>query len=52
MGKWFGESTAYMLDHFGIPEDDWRNDKSIRTTGLLSHRNSMLMKTGGQIGTV
>ena len=34
MGKWLGESTPYMLGHFGIPESDWSTDKSTNYWGL------------------
>ncbi|WP_282163465.1 aldehyde ferredoxin oxidoreductase N-terminal domain-containing protein [Turicimonas muris] len=51
MGKWLGESTAYMLDHFGIPEDDWRNDKSTNYWAL-SHPKHHANEDDGQVGTV
>ena len=51
MGKWLGESTPYMLGHFGIPESDWSTDKSTNYWGL-GHPKHHANEDDGQVGVV
>lgn len=51
LGYWLGESTPYMLKHFGISEDVWRNDKSTNYWGL-GHPKHHANEDDGQVGTV
>lgn len=51
MGKWLGESTPYMLGHFGIQESDWSNDGSTNYWGL-GHPKHHANEDDGQVGVV
>ena len=51
MGKWLGESTPYMLGHFGIQESDWSNDGSTNYWGL-GHLKHHANEDDGQVGVV
>lgn len=51
MGKWLGESTGYMLDHYNIPHSEWSKDKST-SYWALSHPKHHANEDDGQVGTV
>lgn len=50
-GYWMGESTGYLLDHFGLSEDSWKKDKSTNYWSL-SHPKHHANEDDGQAGCV
>ncbi|MCD8339137.1 MAG: aldehyde ferredoxin oxidoreductase [Burkholderiales bacterium] len=51
LGKWFGESTPYILDHYGIPQTEWTEDKSTNYWAL-GHPKHHANEDDGQVGTL
>ncbi len=51
MGRWLGESTPYMLDHFGLSEAEWQKDKKA-VYWALGHPKHHSCEDDGQVGTV
>lgn len=50
-GRWLGETTPVLLNHFGISEKEWQKDKSILywAHGHTKHHSN---EDDGQIGSV
>ncbi len=51
LGYWLGESTGYLLQHFGLSEDDWKKDKST-AYWKLSHPKHHSNEDDGQAGCI
>lgn len=50
-GYWLGETTPKMLDHFGIPQQEWLSDKR-SLYWAVGHTKHHANENDGQIGTV
>ncbi len=51
LGYWLGEGCVAMLNHFGLSEDDWRNDHGTAYWNL-SHPKHHANEDDGQAGCV
>lgn len=50
-GYWMGESTPYLVEHFGIKESDWRKDHEVLYWGH-GHTKHHANEDDGQVGCV
>lgn len=50
MGYWLGESTPYLLKHFGLSEDEWMKNKT--SYWALGHPKHHANEDDGQVGCI